>query len=445
MKAQVLTVMKRLRSMNTKTIALITAVLLAVTSCLEFQDKNPSMTSDEDCLWVDLDMADTRVYVDGVKTLLNSEDLFSVFHQSNVNEKWIYFGEDGTTNGKLILSENYQRKTEFPHIYSVYPWSESASISGNTICTTLPEVQFFNKTSYGRGAAVLAAVTDINTLHFRYASGFICLSLKGNAQIQSITLSSNGEESLAGACKIEIMGGKPHLKATGSSSVIMRNLDFSPMTVDGSVDFIFSVAPATYQNGISFKITYTNGQEQHVNVTSPVTVCAGVVSAPIESTCQTQMMLEANFITDGQSAINPFATSISKDIIPDNSGYTSESADVFLLNDINKEYPFRFYITNKDNDDNLRITKSGLNFGGTVGDYIKFPGVEGMTLSAARLTSATQCLVSVNSQASTTVEASAPTTIHIKDIEPGQPCKMEMCSAAIAKFSNITLYYDNAL
>lgn len=403
------------------------------------------MPSNEDCLWVDFDVAATRVYVDGVKTLLHSEDLFSVFHQSSVNEKWIYIGENGTTNGKLTLSENYERKTEFPHIYSVYPWSESASIAGSTISTTLPEVQYFNKNSYGRGAAVLAAATDINILRFRYASGFICLSLKGDAQIQSITLTSKGEEPMAGACKIDIIGEKPYLRATGSTSVLLRNLDFSPMRVSGTENFIFSVAPGTYSSGISFRIAYTNGQEQDVNVSSLVTVTAGIVSAPIESKCQSQMVLEANFRTDGLSGINPFSTTINKDIIPGSSGYTSESADIYLLTDIDKKYPFRFYIANKDGADNLRITKAGLNFGGTVGDYIKFPGVEGMTLTAVRLTSSTECHVSVNSQESSTIESSVPTTIYTKGIEPGQGCKMEMCSTNNAKFSNITLYYDTAL
>ena len=431
--------------MNAKTITLITAILLAVTSCLEFQEENITRPPEEDCLWVDLDMSATRVYVNGVQTLLHSEDLFSVFHQSSVNEKWIYIGEDGTTNGKLSLSENYERTTEFSQTYSVYPWTESASISGSTISTTLPEVQYFNKNSYGRGAAVLAAVTDINILRFHYASGFIRLSLKGNAHIQEITLTSKGGESMAGACKIDIIGDKTDMIATGSSSVLLRNLDFSPIAVNGSEDFIFSVAPGTYQGGITFKITYTNGQTQNVNVSSPVTVTAGVVSAPIESTCQSQMVLEANFRTDGQSGINPFSTPINKDLIPGVSGSTSESADVFLITDVDKKYPFRFYIANKDAADNLRITKSGLNFGGTVGDYIKFPGVEGMTLVAVRLTSSSKCIVSVNSEHSTTVESSVPTTISVNSAEPGQSYRMEMGSTDKARFSNITLYYDTAL
>ena len=431
--------------MNTKTLTLITAILFAVTSCFGLQEAKTPMPSNEDCLWVDFDVAATKVYVDGVNTLLHSEDLFSVFHQSSVNEKWIYIGENGTTNGKLTLSENYERKTEFPHIYSVYPWSESASISGSTISTTLPEVQYFSKNSYGRGAAVLAAVTDINILRFHYASGFIRLSLKGNAQIQDIVLSSRDGVPMAGACEIDVFADRADMRATGSSSVLLRSLDFSPIVVNGTEDFIFSVAPGAYLGGMTFKITYTNGQVQNVNVSSPVTVTAGVVSAPVESKCQSQMVLEANFRTDGLSGINPFSTTINKDIIPGSSGYTSESADIYLLTDVDKKYPFRFYIANKEAADNLRITKSGLNFGGTVGDYIKFPGVEGMTLTAVRLTSSTQCHVSVNSQESTTVESSVPTTIYVKGIEPSQGCKMEMRSTINAKYSNITLYYDTAL
>ena len=431
--------------MNTKTITLISTILLAVSSCLKIQDKEAINPSGSDCLWVDFGSADTRVYVDGVKTLLHSEDIFTVFHQSSINEQWIYVGEDGTTDGKLSLNAKDERTVEFTPIYSVYPWAETASVSEGIISTVLPDIQYFKKGSFGRGAAVLAAATTTNTLHFKYASGFVRLSLKGNAAIKEITLRSKDNEPIAGACTINMNGDRPVLVATGSASILMRNLDFSPMNVEGAEDFIFSLAPGTYKDGMSFQITYTTGQVQNITYTDELTVTAGHISTPIEATCQDLLTIEANFRTDGQNAINPFSTDITRDLIPGVSGSTSESDDVFLISDSAHKYPFRFYIGKKDEASNLRITRSGLNFGGCIGDYIKFPGIDGMVLTSVRVMADKECIVSICSQENIAVAGLVPTTITVNGAKPGEACKMIMCTNQISRFYNITLYYDSAL
>ena len=430
--------------MNTKTITIIATTLLAAISCIGIQEKDVATSPGGDCLLVDFPDVDTRVYVDGVRTLLHSEDMFSVFRQSSTNEQWIYIGEDGTTNGMLTQNEAGGSATEFTQTYSVYPWNKTASISNGIITTVLPEVQYFKENSFGRGSAVLAAVTNSNSLRFKYASGFVCLTLKGDADIQDITLTTQGGEPIAGAVNIDMNGDRPDLQAEGTPSVLLRNLDMSPMDVKGSENFIFSAAPGTYENGIAFSVRYTTGQVQKVIVSGPYTIKTGNISSPVETTCQALMTIEANFHTDGQSVINPFSTSITRDIIPGNTGSTSESGDIFLTSDTDQKYPFRFYIANKDSADNLRITRSGLNFGKTIGDYIKFPGVEGMKLTAVQLMSSTTCSVSINSQEEVTLPSLMPVVISITGAEEGQACKMEMRSTQAAKFYNITLYYDIA-
>lgn len=430
--------------MNTRTIAYIITLLFAVCSCTKIVHEDVAC-QDENTLWVNLEGTGTKVYIDGVRTLLHTEDLFSVFHQSSVNEQWIYVGKDGTTDGKLSLNGKTERTPEFQKIYAVYPWEESASVSKGVITTILPDTQYFAKNSFGRRAAVLAAATETNTLHFNYASGFVRLSLDGNAQIKDIVLRTRGGEKIAGACTIDMKAGKPVMSAVGTSSVLMRNLDSTPMRVDGSEDFIFSAAPGIYNDGIEFCINYTTGQVQTVKVTEPFTVKAGNISTPVESSCQQLLCLEANFYTDGQSNVNPFSVSINRDIIPGNTGATSESADIFLSTDTDRKYPFRFYISNKDESDNLRITRSGLNFGGSIGDYIKFPGIAGMTLTAVRLTTSKACMVKIGSQDAVAVQSGVPVTINVSANAAGEAVKMELCEAQTLRLHNITLYYDFAL
>lgn len=430
--------------MSTRAITYLMIMLLAACSCTKNMHGDEAACTRENTLWVNFGEAETKVYVDGVTTLLHSDDIFSVFHQSSVNEQWIYVGKDGTTNGKLSLNGKVDRKSEFERIYAVYPWSADASINDGVVTTDLPQTQYFAQMSFGRGAAMLAAVTSSQTLHFRYASGFVRLSLKGNAKIKDIELRTRGGEKISGACTIDMNADSPALTATGASSILLRNLDFSPMTVVGEQDFIFSTAPGTYQEGIEFIITYTTGQIQTVKVTEPVTVKAGNISSPVESSCQQLFSLEANFFIDGQSSVNPFSTAINRDIVPGTTGSTSESADIFLSTDTDRKYPFRFYISNKDKAENLRITRSGLNFGGSVGDYIKFPGIEGMRLAAVRIT-AGSCSISINGQDAVTIPSNVPVTINLENASGGQACKMEMCQAQYTRIHNIALYYDNEL
>lgn len=431
--------------MNTKTITLIATLLFAAVSCTKNMQGDGAACQDAGSLRVDFSGADTRVYVDGVKTLLHSEDIFSVFHRSSTNEQWIYTGEDGSTDGFLTPNGEFTRTEDMWEVVSVYPWCETAAISQGVVSTELPDVQYFAKGTYGRGAAVLAASTTSGTLHFRYASGFACLSLTGNADIEEIALRSRGGEKIAGKCSIDMSGGRPHLTASGSSEIVMRNLDHSAIAVEGEENFLFSMAPGKYSEGIEFCITYTTGQKQTVKATGPVTINPGEVSAPVAAPCQSLFTLEANFYTDGQSAVNPFSTTIGRDMVPGTTGATSESSDVFLSSDPQHKYPFRFYIGIKDSADNLRITKSGLNFGGKIGDYIRFPGIEGMVLTAVRIVMSKDSIAGIENQDNVNIPAGAPVTLSVSEPQDGKAYRLILHNDFTVRIHNITLYYDTAL
>lgn len=428
--------------MTHRAVTILTAAVLALSACMKPQHAEERLCTDNCTLMVNMGSADTKAYLDGARTLLHGEDLFSVFFRSTLNEKWVYTGEDGTTSGNLTVCDTQDRNTTSDRILALYPWSETASISDGVIATTLPQEQFYAEDSFGRGAAILVAQVSAahETLHFRYATGFVRLRLTGNARIKGIQLSSIGDVALSGACTIDMNRDVPVLKTSGLSSVILRNPDFSPISLDGTEDFIFSIAPGTYQEGIRFDITYTTGQTQTVKTSGPFTVAAGVLATPVEVAVQPLFTLQANFYTGGTEAASPFDTALTKDIVPGSTGSTSESADIYLKTDTYKKYPFRFFISNKDLTGNLRVTKSGLYFGGTTGDYILLPGIEGMRLVSVFL-SASNCTVRINSE-----DSVKPTAlIDIAGAEAGKACRLELCSDTIARISNIILYYDTAL
>lgn len=430
------------QKMTHRAVTILTTAILAFSACMKPQHAEERLSPGQNTLMVNMEGADTKAYIDGTKTLLHSEDLFSVFYQGSLNEQWIYTGDDGSTRGNLTACTEIDRIASTNKIYAVYPWSETASISKEIISTVLPQEQYFAEGTYGRGAAVLAAQvsSSYSTLNFRYASGFVRLRLSGNAKIKDIKLSSSEGEALSGACTIDMSSGTPVLTATGSSSVLLRNLDFAPVTLDGTKDFIFSVAPGTYQEGVTFDITYTTGQVQTVRKSGPFTVTAGVLATPVEAAAQPLFTLEASFYIGGEILASPFDVTLNRDIIPGSTGSTSESNDIYLKTDTEKRYPFRFYISNKDKIENLRVTRSGLYFGGTTGDYILLPGIEGMRLVSVFL-SASNCTVRINSEDSVNPTA----LIEVTSAEAGKACKLELCSDTIARINNIILYYDTAL
>ena len=428
--------------MTHRAVTILTAAVLALSACMKPQHAEESLCTDNSTLMVNMGSADTKAYIDGDKTLLHSEDLFSVFFRSTLNEKWVYTGEDGTTSGYLTVCDAQNRTSGSDRITALYPWSETASISDGGITTTLPQEQFYAEGSFGRGAAVLAAQVSAvhETLNFRYASGFVRLRLTGKAEIKDIVLSSTGGEALCGACRIDMSTGSPILSATGSSSVLLRDIDFGYISLDGTEDFIFSVAPGTYQKGVRFDITYTTGQVQTVKTSESFTVTAGVLATPVEAIAQPLFTIEASFYTGGTEAASPFDVTLTRDLVPGVTGSTSESKDIALKSDTGKKDPFRFYISCKDKADNLRVTRSGLNFGGTAGDYILLPGIEGLKLVQVMVIGS-NCTVSINSEESVTPSA----LIHVTGAESGKACKLELCSDTIARIHNLILYYDTAL
>lgn len=431
--------------MNTKTITLVALMMAVVPSCTKdprFQE-NPDM--DRSTLFMDFSPAQTRVYVDGARTLPQKGDAFSVFYRSSVNERWTYDGQDGTTDGRLSPDSEPAQSSGSGEIYAIYPWHAQATVSDGVISTEIPQTQYFTRNSFGRGAAVLSARSTSDTLHFHYATGFVCLSVSGKAKVQNIELHSTGGEKMSGAGSLDINGDIPVLNATEASSVLLRNLDFSPIVIDGTTDFIFSIAPGTYQDGVSFIITYTTGLTQTVNHTGPFTVTAGTISRAVQTVADNLLKIEANFFTDGQSIANPFSRDIDRSIIPGESGSTSESTDCFLTCDSSRKYPFRFYIQDKETADNLRITRSGLSFGGSKGDYILLPGVEDKKLKSVFILADTAGMISINSPQGIQLTPNAPTVVDVSSSQAGQACRLEVCENAKIRIRNITLYYDTSI
>lgn len=213
---------------------------------------------------------ETKIYADeDLKVLWNENDCISIFNYANVNDKYMFDGEDGDNSGGFTLEEEGAQPSDpadLDHIYAVYPYSAStqASADGSQVSVTvdLPAAQLYREHSFGLGANTMVAVSDNNFLGFKNVCGYLRFRFYGDdVTVRSVTLEGNNAEKIAGKAVITPSAGSAPAvamdeTATGSIAINCP----VPVTLGSSstdyTEFIFVVPPTTFENG--FKVTVTD-------------------------------------------------------------------------------------------------------------------------------------------------------------------------------------------
>lgn len=150
--------------------------------------------------------------------------------------------------------------------YAFYPYAADAMISGTNVSFRLPAEQSFNFDSFASGVCPMVAQSTTNSFRFLQVCGLVRLNLKGNMNIQSISLSGKNGEAVAGLGSVNIALDAPEFRLSGggqesySEIVLQGNVTLSPSQ---TTSFYFVVPPQVFSKGMTFKITGTvNGQQQ---------------------------------------------------------------------------------------------------------------------------------------------------------------------------------------
>lgn len=319
--------------------------------------------------------ADTKVHMKGVQTRWDKGDELTVFYRSDDAGKWIFMGDTGDMSGKLS-PEDVSVTGTGKDIYAIYPYDSKAVLDGNTIRTSIPSTQQYRADSYG--TAVLAAHNTSDMLPMYYCTAIIELQYTGPAEITSIVLSGRNGEKICGNCSIRFEGGRPLLTCGGETSLTLD----CDVAVDASEtkSFCFSIAPGTFNKGLSFTTYLKNGKTHEVMVSEPVSISAGhvyTVGAGSPELPYDQKVMSLLF-SDGSVRNNPFTADIKFVCGSEIGPYC------YLME--GKEYPFymlcqKAFESGSTKQSNFRITNGGgLYIGGTAGDYITLPIVEGHRL-----------------------------------------------------------------
>ena len=218
--------------------------------------------------------AETKVYLDeNTKIHWNAGDKVSVFLENTANDPYTFDGIDGARTGAFTPDDNPGTGTSINHIYSVYPYKPSTSITTSGVINfDLPATQVYRPNSFGLGANTMAAVSDDEALQFRNVCGYLVVKVYGVGRVSSISLKSKGGVKIAGESSITMNGGIPSVTmGANAGDEIVLDCSANPVQIgfDSSNPtlFWFVVPPVSLSSG--FTLTFSGaGTGTYVKSTS---------------------------------------------------------------------------------------------------------------------------------------------------------------------------------
>ena len=297
--------------MNMKTIHYIltcTAAILAVACSKESTREQPEVgqaTSRLTVFYADLGSSDaTRTYIDeNVKIHWNNGDLVSIF-QTTSNDMFRFIGEDGARSGEFEeVGNSSSTGEEISNIYSVYPYSQSTSLTSSEVLTVyLPEVQEYAEKSFGQGANTMVCRSQNDKLFFKNVGGYLVIKLYGDGvDVSSVSIKANNGEAIAGDATISFDDdGIPSATIAQGSDEITVSCG-TPVTLGTSstdyTEFWFVVPPVTLSGGFTVTVNGTNSKKCEKVSTKQRTITRNKVTmmTPFEV-----VLTDGNQIADGE-------------------------------------------------------------------------------------------------------------------------------------------------
>lgn len=274
---------------------LLFAILaLSAVSCSK-GDVFPEVSGKYDTLFATMEQggseADTKVYLgEDIKFHWNAGDNISFFNKEMYNYQYVFKGEDGDRSGEFDKVKTvFHSKEEIEHVYAVYPYSRSTSISDEEVLTIiLPSEQEYAVNSTGPGANTMVSAGDDENLYFRNVCGYICFKLCGEGvKVSSVTLQGNGNEIISGSANVTMEpGGYPEATMSdGGGSGITVSCP-SPVSLDPlePVQFWFVVPPVSFSSGFSITVKDPEGRTFVKSTSKSFDIRRNVITriAPIE-------------------------------------------------------------------------------------------------------------------------------------------------------------------
>ena len=224
----------------------------------------------------------TSLADDQTTVVWTAGDRIGIFDDAQGNNPFDIAGIDGssaTFEGEAVPSGTY---------YGLYPYSETASVSGQVITTELPSEQTAIPGTFAQNVNLSAAVSDgENELDFQNVCGLVTVEISSVPEgltLKSVTLSGLNGEKIAGKVNINMAEGTLAAEAADaetSASVTLTAADGAALKAG---KYVFAIIPADFTQGLKVGLNYDEGTSE-ILLKGQVTVAAGHhrVLPPVES------------------------------------------------------------------------------------------------------------------------------------------------------------------
>ena len=220
-----------------------------------------SMPSDEDPA--------TRTVVDGTndkKILWSARESISVLYGGGNYE---FVGNNTEVAASAAFSGEAPAGME--NYFALYPYNESASVSGGYVSTSLPASQTGNAGSFADGYLITADDATGNSISFNHICSGLRFQVNAN-NIKSVSIRGNNGEKIAGNFRFRFTGPDTPSVEAGSEEIV--TLTAPNGHFETGTYYYIVILPTVFTKG--FTLTADNGtQVGELSFTSEVTFACG--------------------------------------------------------------------------------------------------------------------------------------------------------------------------
>ena len=224
----------------------------------------------------------TSLADDQTTVVWTAGDRIGIFDDAQGNNPFDIAGIDGssaTFEGEAVPSGTY---------YGLYPYSETASVSGQVITTELPSEQTAIPGTFAQNVNLSAAVSDgENELDFQNVCGLVTVEISSvpkGLTLKSVTLSGLNGEKIAGKVNINMAAETLAAEAADAETSASVTLAAAGGAALEAGKYVFAIIPADFTQGLKVGLNYDEGTSE-ILLKGQVTVAAGHhrVLPPVES------------------------------------------------------------------------------------------------------------------------------------------------------------------
>lgn len=338
--------------------------------------------------------------------------------------------------------------------YLVYPDGD-ISVSEGMVYITLPATYVAVKDGIPSGSNVSLGKIEQGTTVMKNLMSLLKFEIE-TENVSAVSIKAGGDEIIGGGTfGFDLSTLEVEAPETGAGNIVLTTPDDEPFFPAGT--YYVPVPTVSLSKGFSIKVSKTDGTSGSKTYESPLELTRNkVVNLGKES--------------DWSLVYRPSIITVTMKVIENgvqvNSGWPFEGTrpkigDVcgkglkgpFTL--LGTDYDFYFFVAANINSDSWRTTTGGgFRFGGTVGDYMLLPAIDGFALSSVTVSPLKDFTCSITDNpsggaasavpggASVTIKAGKTNTWTLSGTKPGTAYRFTIMGTTQSGIATLTLVYE---